>query len=53
MVHSYGLSGSYGVYTLLCAAGFVFVDRCVPETKGLPLEDVEDVLRRKAESPFK
>ena len=50
MVHSYGLSGSYGLYTLLCAAGFVFVDRFVPETKGLPLEDVEDVLRSKAES---
>jgi len=48
MVNAYGLSGSYGFYTLLCASGYVFVDRFVPETKGVPLEDVEALLRRNA-----
>lgn len=48
MVSAYGLSGSYGLYTLFCAAGYVFVDRYVPETKGVPLEDVEALLRRTA-----
>lgn len=48
MVNAYGLSGSYGFYTLLCASGYVFVDRFVPETKGVPLEDVEALLRQNA-----
>ena len=47
-VNAYGLSGSYGFYTLLCASGYLFVDRFVPETKGVPLEDVEALLRRNA-----
>ena len=48
MVGAYGLSGSYGFYTLLCASGYVFVDRFIPETKGLRLEDVESTLKRHA-----
>ena len=48
MVGTYGLSGSYGFYTLLCASGYVFVDRFIPETKGLRLEDVESTLKRHA-----
>ena len=48
MVASWNLSGSYGLYTILCASGYVFVDRFVPETKGMKLENIESMLRENA-----
>ena len=47
MVSATGLSGSYGLYAVLCACGYVFVDRNVPETKGYKLEEIEDMLLAK------
>ena len=43
--------GTYGVYAILCFAGYVFVDNLVFETKGLALQDIEGVMaeREKAE----
>ena len=48
MVASWNLSGSYGLYSILCASGYVFVDRFVPETKGMELENIESMLRENA-----
>ncbi|WP_445611188.1 sugar porter family MFS transporter [Hafnia alvei] len=39
-----GASGSFLLYGIICALGFVFVLRCVPETKGVTLEALEHQL---------
>ena len=39
-----GAAGSFMLYGVICAAGFVFVMRRVPETKGLSLEQLEEQL---------
>lgn len=36
-------SGAFGLYALVCVAGWVFVWRCYPETSGLSLEEVSEV----------
>lgn len=38
---SLGSSATFWLYGLICAAGFVFVLRVLPETKGKSLEDIE------------
>jgi len=36
-----GAAGTFWLYAGICAAGFVFVFQCVPETKGKTLEQIE------------
>jgi MFS transporter, SP family, xylose:H+ symportor len=36
-----GASGTFWLYAAICFAGFVFVKRSVPETKGRTLEEIE------------
>lgn len=36
-----GAAGSFLLYGAICAAGFVYVRRYVPETKGVSLEALE------------
>lgn len=36
-----GAAGTFWVYATVCAAGFVFIFRCVPETQGKSLEQIE------------
>jgi sugar porter (SP) family MFS transporter len=36
-----GASGAFFLYAFVCAAGFVFVLKAMPETKGRALEDIE------------
>lgn len=36
-----GASGSFALYGLICMAGFIFIYRKVPETKGITLEEIE------------
>jgi SP family sugar porter-like MFS transporter len=39
-----GMSGTFWMYAAICVAGFVFILRRLPETKGKTLEDIERVL---------
>lgn len=39
-----GASGSFAVYCVICALGFIFILRKVPETKGVSLEELEKKL---------
>jgi sugar porter (SP) family MFS transporter len=39
-----GASGTFWLYGVICFAGFVFVKRWVPETKGRSLEEIESDL---------
>lgn len=41
---SLGASGSFLLYGVICAAGWVFIQRSVPETKGVTLEALEEQL---------
>lgn len=38
-------SGTFWVYALICWGGFVFLWRCLPETTGKSLENLEEELR--------
>ena len=38
------MAGTFFAFSGICAAGFVFVAMCVPETKGRSLEEVEALL---------
>jgi sugar porter (SP) family MFS transporter len=42
-----GPSATFWLYGLVCVAGFLFVLRLVPETKGRSLEEIEQALRRR------
>ncbi len=39
-----GTSGTFWLYGLICAAGFLFVYRKLPETKNKSLEEIEELL---------
>jgi MFS family permease len=39
-----GPGNTFWIYAGICAAGFVFVSLCVPETKGMSLEQIENAL---------
>jgi len=43
-----GAAGSFMLYGVICAAGFIFVVKRVPETKGKSLEELEEQLCGKA-----
>jgi sugar porter (SP) family MFS transporter len=44
--HHLGAAGSFSLYGLICAAGFVFIYKKVPETKAYSLEQLEKILAR-------
>lgn len=39
-----GTSGTFWVYGIICALGFVFVFRKLPETKNKSLEEIEELM---------
>jgi len=41
-----GPAGTFGLYGLICAAGFFFIRARLPETKGQSLEEIEKELVR-------
>jgi len=36
-----GTSGTFWIYGIICIAGFIFIFRRLPETKGKSLEEIE------------
>lgn len=42
-----GASGSFLLYGIICAAGYLYILRNVPETKGITLEALEDRLAQR------
>ncbi len=42
-----GSSGTFWIYSLICASGFIFMFRVLPETKGKSLEELEKELVHK------
>ena len=42
-----GSSGTFWIYSLICASGFIFMFRVLPETKGKSLEELEKELIHK------
>ncbi|KAB0266798.1 sugar porter family MFS transporter [Microvirga brassicacearum] len=45
LVSTLGLGGVFFIYAIVCAAGLVFTWRFVPETSGVPLEEIEAHLK--------
>ncbi|MFA0088198.1 sugar porter family MFS transporter [Vibrio sp. 10N.261.51.F12] len=43
-----GAAGSFFIYAVICALGFVYILKNVPETKGISLEILEESLRKRA-----
>lgn len=41
LVRGLGVSGTFGIYAVLCVASFVFIWKMVPETKGKTLEQIQ------------
>ncbi len=41
-----GPAGTFGLYALICVAGFLFIRARLPETKGKSLEAIEKELVR-------
>ncbi len=39
-----GAAGTFWIYAVICLAGFVFIVRVLPETKGKTLEEIENEL---------
>ncbi|KAJ6305231.1 hypothetical protein OIU78_020718 [Salix suchowensis] len=44
MLNYLGLSGVFTIYAIGCAVSWIFVFLKVPETKGMPLEVITEVL---------
>ncbi|GAO29470.1 sugar-proton symporter [Geofilum rubicundum JCM 15548] len=44
---AFGASGTFWIYGVICLAGFVFIYRILPETKGKSLEEIEKELDKK------
>ncbi|XP_031402775.1 monosaccharide-sensing protein 2-like [Punica granatum] len=42
MLSSFGLSGVFGIYAVVCILSWVFIFLKVPETKGMPLEVISE-----------
>ncbi|KAI3949694.1 hypothetical protein MKX01_040911 [Papaver californicum] len=42
MLNSIGLAGVFGIYAIVCFISWVFVFLKVPETKGMPLEVIQE-----------
>ncbi|XP_026456047.1 monosaccharide-sensing protein 2-like [Papaver somniferum] len=42
MLNSIGLAGVFGIYAVVCLISWVFVFLKVPETKGMPLEVIQE-----------
>jgi MFS family permease len=40
------ISGAFWLYSLICVAGFIFIRKRLPETKGRSLEEIEDVFKK-------
>jgi MFS transporter, SP family, galactose:H+ symporter len=47
MRRNLGTSTTFGLFTVLALVSLVFVFRCVPETRGLSLEQIEGLFVRK------
>lgn len=43
---AFGASGTFWIYGVICLAGFVFIYRILPETKGKSLEEIEKELNK-------
>jgi SP family arabinose:H+ symporter-like MFS transporter len=41
LVHALGVSGTFGIYAILCVVSFVFILKLVPETRGKTLEQIQ------------
>lgn len=41
LIHALGVSGTFGIYAILCVVTFVFIWRMVPETRGKTLEQIQ------------
>lgn len=41
MIHALGVTGTFGIYAILCVVTFVFIWTMVPETKGKTLEQIQ------------
>jgi len=48
-----GLTGAFWLFAAICVAGFVFVLRFVPETRGKSLEEIEKTSRSPATSRWR
>ena len=42
-----GAAGTFWTYAVICFAGFLFIWRCIPETRGKTLEEIEAELTRR------
>lgn len=47
LTHAIGTSWTFLVFGVLSVVALVFVLICVPETKGLPIEEIEKILERR------
>lgn len=45
---SLGSYGTFWLYAAICIAGFIYLRRCLPETKGKSLEQIESLQNRQA-----
>ena len=45
--NSFGASGTFWLYGIICISGFVFIFKKLPETKGKSLEEIEHQLLNK------
>lgn len=46
---SLGSYGTFWIYAIICALGFIYFNRVLPETKGKSLEEIEKELTKKGE----